>query len=365
MTSSGPGFFFDGKTSARQDATVVLAPAALQVSAADGRLQAHRPNGQVERLDSPPDVLRLARPGGAVLARLDLRDPALMAAVAERIGSLGDARARSRRGRAALLGAAATAALVVAAVFAVPELATRLAPLVPQPIERRLGDAVDAQLRSMLDTSVDGGAFECGTADAEKPGRAALAKLTDRLAVAAALAMPPRVLAVRRPDPNAITLPGGRVYVFSGLIAQAQSPDELAGVLAHEFGHVARRDGTRTVLQGAGLSFLFGMVLGDFVGGGAVVLAAKSVLQSAYSREVESAADAYGVRLVTAIGADPHAFARILGRLDGKLESGSTLLADHPATAERVKAIDAAPAPRTPATLLDAAEWAALKHICI
>ena len=58
---------------------------------------------------------------------------------------------------------------------------------------------------------------------------------------------------------------------------------------------MAHRDGTRSILQAAGLSFLFGMLLGDFVGGGAVVIGARAVLQSSYSREVEAAADRYGV----------------------------------------------------------------------
>ena len=95
-----------------------------------------------------------------------------------------------------------------------------------------------------------------------------------------------------------MALPGGHIYVDDGLIAKAQTPDELAGVLAHEIGHVAHRDGTRTVLQTAGLSFLFGMMLGDFVGGGAVVIAARTVLKSSYSRRVEAAADAYSVDLM-------------------------------------------------------------------
>ena len=82
----------------------------------------------------------------------------------------------------------------------------------------------------------------------------------------------PAVLRVR--VPNAVALPGGRIYVFQGLIDKAESPDELAGVIGHEIGHVAHRDGTRAVLQSAGLSFLLGMLLGDFVGGGAVVIAA-------------------------------------------------------------------------------------------
>jgi predicted Zn-dependent protease len=91
-----------------------------------------------------------------------------------------------------------------------------------------------------------------------------------------------RTQVVRRDETNAMALPGGQIYVFRGLIAKADNPDEVAGVIAHEIGHVAHRDGTKAVLQGAGLSFLFGMLLGDFVGGGAVVFAVKTVLQSSY-----------------------------------------------------------------------------------
>ena len=93
---------------------------------------------------------------------------------------------------------------------------------------------------------------------------------------------------VRRPEANAAALAGGYIYIFQGLIEKAESVDEVAGVIAHELGHVAHRDGTKALIQAGGLSFLFGMLLGDFVGGGAVVMAATSLLQSAYSREAES-----------------------------------------------------------------------------
>jgi predicted Zn-dependent protease len=159
-----------------------------------------------------------------------------------------------------------------------------------------------------------------------------------------------------------MALPGGHIYVYDGLIEKAQTPDELAGVLAHEIGHVARRDGTRIVLQTAGMSFLFGMMLGDFVGGGAVVIAARTVLRSSYSRRVESAADAYSVALMTKVGGDPHALAVILGRIVS--EHGLRILLDHPETKERIAAIDAVAVAGAPRPLLDAAEWSALKQIC-
>jgi Zn-dependent protease with chaperone function len=54
-----------------------------------------------------------------------------------------------------------------------------------------------------------------------------------------------RPLCCRRPIPNAFALPGGKVYLFDGLLAKAENPDEIAGVLAHELGHLKHRDGIR------------------------------------------------------------------------------------------------------------------------
>jgi Zn-dependent protease with chaperone function len=152
--------------------------------------------------------------------------------------------------------------------------------------------------------------------------------------------------------------------VFEGLIDAATGADELAGVLAHEVGHVAHRDGTRAVLQGAGLSFLFGMLLGDFVGGGAVVIAAKSVLQSSYSREVEAAADVYGVDLMRRAGGDGRALGTILARIGGATEPGMKILRDHPDTKARVATIERLSPAGANRAMLTAEEWSALRRIC-
>jgi predicted Zn-dependent protease len=168
----------------------------------------------------------------------------------------------------------------------------------------------------------------------------------------------------RRDEANAFALAGGHIYVLKGLIDQAEDVDELAGVIAHELGHIANRDGTRAILQGAGLSLIFGILVGDFVGGGAVVLASESLLKLAYSRSAEARADDFAVRTMQAAGGDPRALGRFLSRIAGKVGTGSIFL-DHPATPDRVARIDAIAPPQSHgATLLDAAEWRALKRIC-
>ncbi len=366
MSGGTRATFFDGVTSARQSVLVELAPSSLRLCGAGGAVLAEWPYASLRALDAPEAMLRLGRAEGGTLARLEILDPELMREIERRAPALGARQARERRNRALVvgLGIAAVLSVVFGAVFAVPQVATLLAPLVPLRIETALGKAVDAQVRAMLDTHKAGAAFECGAKAGEKDGASALTKMVDRLARAAALPIPVRVTPIRREDANAISLPGGRVYLFDGLIGKAETPDEVAAVLAHEIGHLAHRDGLRSLMQAAGLSFLFGMVLGDFVGGGAVVIAAKTVLQSSYSREVEAAADAYAVALMAKVGGDPHALATILGRIGETHPAEIKLFLDHPETQERVKAIMAFQAPGPHIPLLAPTEGAALKRIC-
>src|SRR5664279_3952170 len=361
--TSGAVVFFDGITSTRHDAMVALAASGLQIAGLDGALLAEWPYDEIEGLAAPDSVLRLGRRGNRLLERLEILDPTFAAAIDARANYVDRTGIRQRRQRSSVIGwsVAATLSLLAVGYYGVPAIAERLAPLVPVAVERKLGDAVDMQVRGTLDTRHLGAAFECGTAASEKPGRAALDKLVHLLEAAAALPSPLRTFVVQREEANAIALPGGQIYVFRGLIAKADNADEVAGVIAHEIGHVAHRDGTKAVLQAGGLSFLFGMLLGDFVGGGAVVIAAKTVLQSSYTREAEAAADAYGAELMVKANGNPRALGTLLGKVGGATEPGMKILLDHPDTKARVAAINRVAPARTITPFLDAVEWAALK----
>jgi Zn-dependent protease with chaperone function len=301
-----------------------------------------------------------------------MRDGALASAFDARAGAVRRVGAIDRRSRLKVVGwsLAALASAVLVAIFGVPAVVSRLAPLVPVRIEQRLGASVDQQVRVLLDRGGRERAFECGDAAGAQTGRAAFDKLVHELEAAAALPFPLNASVIRRPEANAIALPGGRVYVFQGLVAKANNPDELAGAIAHEMGHVAHRDGVQAVMHAAGLSFLFGMLIGDFSGGGVAVLAMRTVLQSSYSRETEAAADAYGAALIGRLGRDPRALGAILVRIAGTPGPMAKILLDHPEAKERAAAIEALAGARPPAGtaggagLLDASEWAALRRIC-
>lgn len=366
MVRSGEGIYFDGETSARHAVTVEVDPAALVVRADDGKVLARWPYGELEELSAPDGVLRLGRVGNPKLERVEVRDVALAGVIDELSLPVDRTGVRTRRSRRRVLvwSVAAMISLVLVGVYGVPLLAVRLAPFIPLSVERRFGEAVDTRVRAMLDPREQGQDFECGWRDTERSGRTALDRMVNRLEQAAALPIPLSLVVVRRKEANAVALPGGHVYVFEGLIDKADSADEVAGVIAHEIGHVAHRDGTRSVLQAAGLSFLFGLVLGDFVGGGAVIIAARTVLQLAYSREVEAAADLYAVELMAKAGGDPRALGTVLTRITGSIEPGSKILLNHPQTKDRVVAINAAAGARTGTPMLTPAEWAALRRVC-
>lgn len=370
MTSNAPrsclAVYFDGITSARHDVTIELAPEALAIRAADGTVIDEWSYPRMKHMSAPAHIFRIGLRKSPNLARLEVYDQEVAHAIdlacpdIDRTG----ASARAMQRKAIAWSFLAAVSLVLVGAFGVATIADRVAPLVPQGIERRLGAAADTQIRAMLDKGPPGRPLECGTAEIEKAGEAAFEKLMARLRTAAGIRVPLRAEVIRRDEANAIALPGGHIYVFKGLIDQARNVDEVAGVIAHELGHVAHRDGTRAILQATGLSVVFGMLLGDFVGGGAVVIAAETLLKSAYSRDKEAAADDYAVRTMLALNADARALGSFLARIAGKAENGSIFL-DHPATEDRVARINAMAPPQSGgASLLDAAEWAALKRIC-
>ncbi|MDP6351236.1 MAG: M48 family metalloprotease [Alphaproteobacteria bacterium] len=155
---------------------------------------------------------------------------------------------------------------------------------------------------------------------------------------------------------NAFALPGGYVYVTRGLLALADNEAELAGVIAHEIGHVAARHGADRMSKGV-LANLGLAVLGAVTDSSAVAevaqVGALAVIQS-YSREDEFEADMLGVRYLSRAGFDPDAMSSFLARLSahGELEAaihgrpadqGFDFLATHPRTADRTaRAIAAA-----------------------
>jgi predicted Zn-dependent protease len=115
---------------------------------------------------------------------------------------------------------------------------------------------------------------------------------------------------------NALALPGGPIVIFEGLLYKAESPEELAGVLAHEIQHILLRHSTRGILRNMAESMLVTIFLGDMnsVMEGIVQLAGQ-LETLGLSREMEAEADQKGMELILSANIDPHGMIRIFEKL--------------------------------------------------
>ena len=146
---------------------------------------------------------------------------------------------------------------------------------------------------------------------------------------------------------NAFNLPGGLVYVHSGLIAEADTLSELAGVLAHEIGHGAARHGTQLMTRAYGYNAIAGLLLGRNPSQGKQIAAQLlgTGIMTNYSREAEREADRLGVHYTWQAGYDPEGMVGFYGEmLDMRRRQPSKveqLFSSHPLTEERIRNIRA------------------------
>jgi len=153
---------------------------------------------------------------------------------------------------------------------------------------------------------------------------------------------------VNDPQVNAFNIPGGHVYVNTGLIAAADSVAELAGVMSHEVAHGVARHGTEQLTRVYGLNILAGVLLGNdpatyerilaqVAGGGAV---------AHYARGAEREADQLGVRYMYDARYHPEGmvemFEELLRRRQRQPSSVEGFFSSHPLTENRIRDVRAA-----------------------
>lgn len=143
---------------------------------------------------------------------------------------------------------------------------------------------------------------------------------------------------------NAFAAPGGYTYLSTGLILQAESCAEIAGVMGHELAHVTQKHGVKTLEQAIAAQELSNLIFGQ---GSITSEAAQTILgilqSTKFSREDESEADQVGLQIAERGGYNPYGLASFFQKLL-KAEKGASLpefLSSHPATAGRINEVKA------------------------
>ncbi|WP_102127381.1 M48 family metallopeptidase [Deinococcus planocerae] len=343
------GVYFDGRTSRDRAATLEVSGGTL-VLRAEGGLETRWEITQLG-IDPPiPGIRRVLKfPGGA---RFETADDAGVSALEARLGrnrGLGRVRRlESRWGTA--LGAVALMVLFAwgFVAFGLPALARTAATATPDTVLATF----DRETVELLE-----GQGYVGPSRLSAARQAQLQRVFRRVTARVGGDYPYRLL-LRDGAPqdapfelgaNAFALPGGTVFMTDQLVRLARDDRELAGVLAHEAGHVTHRHGLAGVYQGLGLSLLTVAVTGDLISAGTFAAAVPAaLLRSGYSRAAETESDEVAARFLLREYGTTKPLRDLLARLETQdrnadetdVEAGSRvedLLQTHPGTAQRIR----------------------------
>jgi Zn-dependent protease with chaperone function len=351
---SAYGRLSDGKTAAARDVHVRLGLTGLEILETSGALARRWSYDSLETAEPLTayaiDALltSTAEPG----MTLFVADSAFARELPSHAPQLTARATRWRHARPWIAGAAAAVVGTIALFILDISPSRAVANLLPDYARTALG--ADA-LRSMT-----AGRRVCHTPEGDK----ALERLAGRLA-GASQGVKFKVVIVDWDLFNAFAVPGEQIVLTRGLLAKAETPDEVAGVLAHEMGHAIARDPETGFVRALGLSAVAQLLTGG--SGGTLANIGLVLAQISYTREAEHKADLKAVQLLKDASISPIGFAGFFKRvleLEGKSETGLPgIFRTHPATEEREQLATSQPAyPSTPS--LSGNDWFSLKSIC-
>ena len=352
--------FTDGRTARRHAVRVAVEAEGLRIASDDGAVSETWSFAELRLVDEvyAGRPFRLKRASGA--ERLTVADSDFLDRLHPHAGQLRrkDLRGANLKVRAAAW-VGATATILAGFWFLLPLAAGPVASWVPLSWEEGLGRTVQRQALALM-------AADSRVCD-DWLGEQAMKKLVRRLSAAKPSRYRFRVTVVDNGTVNAFAAPGGYIVVFRGLIDHSAGSDGLAGVMAHEMGHVIERHGMENLVKALGLSFVMSALIGDTSGfAGIATDMAQSLATSKFSRDAEREADRVAVEMLNRAGISGRgvqAFFQLVAREDGSGESTiGSYFASHPATGGRAQFV------RQHATgagtAMSDAEWRAVRRMC-
>lgn len=140
------------------------------------------------------------------------------------------------------------------------------------------------------------------------------------------------------PVVNAFAMPGGYIVVYTGLIKATDTPEELAGVLAHEIEHVTQRHSLKGLIKQVGWRAVVAIALGD-IGGGIVGDMTAQLGALKFGRDQETEADLKGLERLRTAGISPEGMVKFFDKLSVQGALQPELLSTHPASAARMETL--------------------------
>ncbi|MEO0343768.1 MAG: M48 family metallopeptidase [Pseudomonadota bacterium] len=261
---------------------------------------------------------------------------------------------------------AAIGSVLLIVFVIIPSLANVLTAIVPVEREVAMGNASMRQVERTLLRGVGEG-FCVG-----EGGTQALDKMAARLTEEFDSPYEYRIRVFDSEVANAFAIPGGHIVFFDGLIQDAESPEMIAGVLAHEIGHVENRDSLRLLLRTAGSAGILSMLVGDFAGGALVLVVTEQLVNASHSQRVETNADIFATDRLAEAGLPSTPFGDFFDVMAEKSGIGDGVGAellsyisthpDLPGRADDARAANTVIGDYVPS--LNEEEWAALRNIC-
>lgn len=139
---------------------------------------------------------------------------------------------------------------------------------------------------------------------------------------------------------NAFTIPGGNIYVFSGLFKMSETPEEIAAVLAHEIGHAERRHVVTKLIKELSIAAILSILSGGDPGKLTQVLT--DIVGNSFDRKQEEEADKFALELLEKADISPKSLARFFERLNQKgldYDEDLEILMTHPHNDKRIEQV--------------------------
>ncbi len=321
-------FFYDGKSAIKHEVSLHISRGYLEILGGNGLVMASWPYQSMSMVDHMPETgqARFSSPNSPE-ALLLIEDQGNLDGLEQVAPFLFTKKKKAAKSSAMLVFLILVA--FIGGYFGLSMAADGLASFIPRSWEEPLARSTESQVLAMFGKGKGENRF-CQ----QSSGVKVLNEMTKRLTLGGVDNLT-SVRVVRSDIINAFAIPGGRIFIFKGLIDNAKSEAEVAGVLAHEMGHVQERHPLAGALKQFGLS----TIIRALSGGSDLAGAAGLLASFSYTRTAEEEADHIAAGILKQSGYGTEGLAQFFKRLNKKGLKLPALLSTHPTNDQRVKSL--------------------------